>query len=334
MNNNRLISFLQIFGIILVVFGHSISRDDAESLFNWIYSFHMPLFMLISGYLFVYAPHNKGIALKNINLLGKKGFVLKKIKRLIVPYFIISSITFIPKVYLSQFALRPTAFSFKEWINMLIYPKENVIIYFWFLPTLFIIMLIVISYIKLANRLNIKIPLYANIIICILLHFFNPIHNIGLLNISGVIHYLLYFVLGIVFYLKQPIIEKIIKTNLLLISMLSFLFSIFLSYYSSLAVINALCGIVFSVSLAFIYTTNNFKFLDYLNGSSFTIYLFSWYPQSFIRVLFDHYNWSYILLMIFSIILGIYMPFVIYKFLMYIKLRYKYGNTIAMLLGC
>jgi|GEM_PF-4684223 len=42
------IDILKAFAIILVVLGHSILSDD---LYNWIYSFHMPLFFMISGFL-------------------------------------------------------------------------------------------------------------------------------------------------------------------------------------------------------------------------------------------------------------------------------------------
>ena len=62
---NELLDFLRGFAIILVVFGHSIQYGSGanysmDNFFNnivvkIIYSFHMPLFMLISGFLFYYA---------------------------------------------------------------------------------------------------------------------------------------------------------------------------------------------------------------------------------------------------------------------------------------
>ena len=55
----RLLSFdmLKLFAIFLVIWGHSIaflSNGDFEEneVYLWIYSFHMPLFMVISGYFF------------------------------------------------------------------------------------------------------------------------------------------------------------------------------------------------------------------------------------------------------------------------------------------
>ena len=58
----KIISFLQTFTIILVVVGHSFVGKAAEEPFveaqTWIYSFHMPMFMLLSGWLFSLSRRN------------------------------------------------------------------------------------------------------------------------------------------------------------------------------------------------------------------------------------------------------------------------------------
>lgn len=50
------ISFLSVFAMILVVIGHShITLEFRELwIFKWVYTFHMPLFFLISGFLYAY----------------------------------------------------------------------------------------------------------------------------------------------------------------------------------------------------------------------------------------------------------------------------------------
>ena len=50
------ISIAKAIGICLVVIGHS---GAPEYVVKYIYSFHMPLFMLISGYLFAHSLENK-----------------------------------------------------------------------------------------------------------------------------------------------------------------------------------------------------------------------------------------------------------------------------------
>lgn len=331
--SNRLISFLQVFGIILVVIGHSFVEQDIPLLYNWIYNFHMPLFMFISGYLFLYAPMSKKQKIDDIKLLGTKGFIFKKFKRLIIPYIFISSITFFPKVFLSRYALRPIELSLDSWWHMLIYPLNNVIIYFWFLPTLFIIMLIVISATKLFNKLIIKIPFILLLIICLFLNIFNPLKQIEFLNLSGVVNYLLYFVLGIYFCKKQFVFQNLFNKYLYQITFTLLLLTILFSTINIYSIIKAITGIFFSISISYIYIRNNWKFFNHLNGSSYAIYLFSWYPQSFIRVLFSYKDISWQLSMILSIILGIYFPFLLYKFFIFIKKRFKYGKQFALLFG-
>lgn len=62
---------------------------------------------------------------------------MEKVKRLLIPYWVISTIAFVPKVLLSRYAMRPLDFSYENYVHMLIYPSDNVIVFFWFLPTLF-----------------------------------------------------------------------------------------------------------------------------------------------------------------------------------------------------
>lgn len=75
-NNQFLI--LQSIAIILVVYGHR-GGGGVNFFQEWfpVYSFHMPLFIFISGYFY-----------KSDSEDSIKKFILKKIKRLVIPYFI------------------------------------------------------------------------------------------------------------------------------------------------------------------------------------------------------------------------------------------------------
>ena len=66
MGRNKFVDVLKATAIFLVVMGHCIQYGSGNdyyvectffenSLFKFIYSFHMPLFMLISGYLFAFS---------------------------------------------------------------------------------------------------------------------------------------------------------------------------------------------------------------------------------------------------------------------------------------
>lgn len=66
--NSTLLNFLRGIAIFLMLWGHSIQYcDNAQfdffenTAFKIIYSFHMPLFMLISGYLFYFSEQKRGM---------------------------------------------------------------------------------------------------------------------------------------------------------------------------------------------------------------------------------------------------------------------------------
>ncbi len=80
MKTNKKMMLLSSIGIILVVLGHI---GNTINLFNDIfpyYSFHMAMFVFISGYFYNVEYEKK--------ILGKNGYIVKKIKKLIIPYFI------------------------------------------------------------------------------------------------------------------------------------------------------------------------------------------------------------------------------------------------------
>lgn len=70
-------------GIILVLFGH---RWPRESILIYIYSFHMPMFFLISGYLFKTSKYN-----------DYKSLIVSKSKFLLIPYCIFAICSLILK---------------------------------------------------------------------------------------------------------------------------------------------------------------------------------------------------------------------------------------------
>lgn len=80
MKKNKKMMILSCIGIILVVLGHTGNQIKLMSDLFPYYSFHMVLFIFISGYF--YKPDNEK------NCWGKEGYIFKKLKRLVIPYFI------------------------------------------------------------------------------------------------------------------------------------------------------------------------------------------------------------------------------------------------------
>lgn len=96
-NSNRVLYFdaIKLFAIILVLYGHCvqhfISNGDSTPIYIFIYSFHMPLFMIISGF-FSHSVFN----------LGWRDVIQKKTKQLIFPCIIGGLIIIITKIILKE----------------------------------------------------------------------------------------------------------------------------------------------------------------------------------------------------------------------------------------
>lgn len=308
---NKKILFLQCFGILLVVLGHS--GKDIPFLTNWIYSFHMPLFIFISGYLLDYTSKN------GIDKIDVFNFINKKVKRLLIPYFVISSLAYVPKYLLGKFALRPLDLTFSNYVHGFLYPWDNPIIFFWFLPTLFFIMIITIYFIKIFKD-NIKMILLLSFIISILSKQFI---DIEFLNIKGILNYFFFFILGITYKRYEKKIDEILNLkniSIFIILNIILLANCIANYEISsqlLYIFIAVTGILFSLSLEKIYSEKNYQFLNHLYGKSYSIYLLSWFPQVFVRILgFQILEQDWYVVLPFSFIFGVYGPYLVNIFIL------------------
>lgn len=81
------IDCLRAFAIFLVTLGHVIEqlgyKDDP--LYAFIYSFHMPLFMAISGYVCAYSTASKAVDIHPFKRFI--GFIGQKFRFILIPYF-------------------------------------------------------------------------------------------------------------------------------------------------------------------------------------------------------------------------------------------------------
>ncbi len=87
-SRDRAVDALKGIGIIFVVAGHYNLHSDYQSWYDWIWSFHMPLFFMAGGYLFALNSDN----------LTKHGFLkylLKQVRKLLLPYCVFFVINFI-----------------------------------------------------------------------------------------------------------------------------------------------------------------------------------------------------------------------------------------------
>ena len=277
-SRNRLISFMQAFGIILVVAGHSTYQlghaGHVPSICRWLYTFHMPLFFFISGYLLRYSNDRNGRQLADMPAFGDKGFITRKVKRLLVPYVIISSVVFIPKTMMSAIALRPVDMSVWSYLGMLLYPHTNVIGYFWFLPSLFLIFCMAYIAAKTKAKTNDSLLILCLITVSIV----NP--GTGFLGLDSALYNAVFFAAGYMF--RKHMLETVVGRHSATAAAVTFTVSVALMYAPDTGVrylLSSFNGILMSVALAHLYIAGKMRFLDHLDGATYTIYLLSWFPQ-------------------------------------------------------
>ncbi len=320
---NLTMTMASAIGILLVVFGHSgFEEPDVmlhlKGLHRWIYSFHMPLFIFVSGYL--YTLTNPDFFKVNV---GK--FIKKKFLRLAVPYLVLGIVVFCIKYLFASISHVDREFSLSNFLLMFIAPdiKSSTIGYLWFIATLFF-MFCVVSILPLL-RLDLRKPQIALVLMaaCWTLKFSAP--DILLFKINAILWYLPFFVSGILFNVYEQKLAKFINGNYGL-TILYFVLSVLgclcintenelLGFFSD--IIFGYIGILLSFSVCNIIL----KFCNntlpggwlYVLTRSFTIYLLSWFPQyitKFVVVNILHLHWSICVITMFAA--GVVVPLIIY----------------------
>jgi fucose 4-O-acetylase-like acetyltransferase len=115
-------------GIFLVVLGHVYQDSPTKT---WIYSFHMPLFFFLSGYLF------------DPNKLAYRQFIKRRFLSLVVPYFSFATICYLYWAVIERY-FRPKSMGVGVYEPILAYlygtrssgMEPNMVL--WFLPCLFV----------------------------------------------------------------------------------------------------------------------------------------------------------------------------------------------------
>jgi fucose 4-O-acetylase-like acetyltransferase len=290
----ELLLALSGFGIVLVVIGHAeaagfatladpLTLTAAHASFRdfvlWIQSFHMPLFLFVSGYLLFHATLRLGArAYQPAQLIAAKA------QRLIVPYLLISSVAYPPKVFLSRYALRPAVLSLDQYVYSLVLPWNNAIIYFWFMPTLFLLFCIAPwTLTRNGSALTEACLLATGAGLSMSFPHVNQSGPLAFLNIGGVLHNFVFFALGFV-ACKHAWLTGFIQRRPL--QLLAAMCSVGLFMYARDNVFARLGLAVAGIGVATTIASSPAGALCTRVGRhAFEIYLFSWFPQTFVKAL-------------------------------------------------
>lgn len=191
-------------GIILVVLGHAIQVSCADfdncKLFEIIYSFHMPLFIFISGYV----TYRETVSKINLRWLKKRAQLL------LIPFF---SWIVIPYI---------VSWKWKTLLNEIIVVLKCPDKGLWFLLVLFFNCFLLYLVILIKVKLNIRNETYILIVLILILNIVYFIYPITFLGFDLLVKYSLYYFSG---YLFKKYINTIkSKMNIAVLWILSILF--------------------------------------------------------------------------------------------------------------
>ena len=335
--NIGFISYAYAIGAVLVVLGHSTPTGKSDlpividNIRTFIYCFHMPLFFFIAGVLLKYTT-----SLRGIKPYGE--FIKGKAMKFLTPYFVLSAVGIIPKLLLADFVNDDVSVSWRYFIEVIFNPRLNVWGHFWFMPTLLI--MYIVSYILLV--LNKSKIIYGLVLISTVVLAVFPI-NTQWFGLNDFSLQFIYFCMGIA--LSDFLIKKRENFFSLPVALITACIALFVFVFtaidglwiypvirSSSSLVIALLMLYSVLTIACVFEKTGCKFLDYLNGKTFTIYLLSWPVQAAIEVLFNrvlHLPWFVTLLVMFGA--GLFIPMLIITIYSRSSKKYRFIN---LLIGC
>lgn len=311
------IDWLRGVGIILVVLGHSLSYNTPTGInenyylrnliYNFIYSFHMPLMFVVSGIVF----SRKIITSQSTDF--KLSVIKSRFQKLMIPYFVYAVFYLPLKIIFASLARKQIEAS-DIWR---VFIGENPNTALWFLYALFVFSCFTILFLK---KENIKYFL----LISLPLTFLGGLRLTGILILDKCFYNLFFFILGIYFgmHYNRLLIEDSKKIEKLLCSLFAFVVGLYL-YNLGYAVVGPITGLLGSYILLIIavllekkdmITSENM--ISKVGSSTMGIYLFHNPIQVIIRTIFTKvFLVPYALIVFFKFIFGFGGSLFIQKFL-------------------
>lgn len=271
------VDFLYTIGIVLVLIGHSHSSDWSQfentvllNVIRFIYTFHMPLFFFIAGFLF----QNSG-RLEND---GLKKWIKDKFIRLLIPYFFWSLIALVPKYYLENRSIAGLGVAV---INLAINPRAGVWGHFWFLPVIFLTYAIFGVGRSLIK--NEKCLVYGSFAVSMIIYFL-PVTT-SVLGLADLRSSLVFFAVGTIANRLRSLLDKMREGH----HWKSFLSCVFLTLvcvlltdpsYQNRAV--GLLVAILMIAACWLAATmvKRGRITAWVSSHNFTLYIFSWFFQA------------------------------------------------------
>lgn len=293
--------------LIFVTLGHSLSMaempDAAVWLYRFCYSFHMGLFFFLSGFV------SKKYLIGNVDI---SRVIIKKAKRLMIPYCFFSFLTLLMKM---------AGGVITEWNKSILFGfllGESVNESLWYLWTLFIISIIVILLCKLLSRMQIRNKfaiLFLSAIggYCSFETFEFPY------GLGNIFKYMIFFMFGLwmanYYHSLKFFLQKARYSLIVVWIVLAILVSINLNIWY---IITASLGVYVVMGVSLKITTKEnlwYKMLMCLGNYAYEVYLISYFIQTLFRQVGEKMNLNYWLIMLGMFGISMIVPILISKFI-------------------
>lgn len=318
----KFIAYLQVIGIILVVLGHSFHEyPDGEMgktmlLYRMLYSFRMPLFMFVSGFLMVFTTRLRDSSRRP----GVSAFIKLKLRRLLLPFAVLTIVTFIPRASMSGFADDDISMNLQSFCRSFFYADSLVIPFFWFLQASFLLLVFNYAIITLGEKTRVNnATLYLLIVLLFVTLPFLPFEYGLFFSINEAVRLGLYFVLGAAYSRFAATIDRHVPwTSPLFLPIMAALWAtlFFLTEGTPWIRLCSIAGIAMCIAVAKLMERHGITILDHLIGANYMIFLLSWYCNVAAQQVLSHIIempwWCYTIL---SLVSGIYIPWLGYRYL-------------------
>lgn len=315
--------------MLWVVIGHSflgifkLGPTWETWLCDFAYSFHMPLFMLISGWLF-YITRLRAVDLNlskgkdnrpsirdNSLDLGKEkkwncwAIVNDKAIRLLLPGLVFSIVALLLKIAFPGEMTRQVGLSINEVAHSYLYPYDNPMRELWFIVTLFAFFLFTPLWKWLVKNKWLE---WGGIVALLVLHFFHP--ETTLLCIDRICRFAIWFYLGLVIS-KENLVDECLAKKPWLTIIIGVIIYVIGRYTDPF--ITTFGGIVFSFGLAILLDKYIPKTFFSFRNYTYQIFLMGIFAQMFVKIMFKHISMPYVAAYIICILMGLYVPVLVSK---------------------
>lgn len=316
---------LQGWAMLWVVIGHSPLKMDesmplfAKVLYEIAYSFHMPLFILISGYLF-YMTRLRYACISRIDRGGwtYKTIMFDKLKRLGIPFVVFTIIAMVMKSLFPGDMARQASFTISEFIHAILYPREGPLLEMWFVA-------VIMWMFALTPLWNIsfrsKMLSFVTFVFIFAMHMGVDYLPIGtFLCLRDTARFCIYFYIGML-ACKYGLDDRYKSSKYMIL-----IISIFL--YLAFALLNlkfakALSAIAFSIGLAFLLDEYKPKAFSSFRNYTYQIFLISIFVQISIKMIYkrvaamevvrNHSMLTYGIFFLICLLVGLYIPVIVSK---------------------